>query len=57
MCEGYAAIQRGRGLPVEGVGTGLMTHSTGSVTTQATRVRFPAEANLLFGPPGCSLIG
>jgi hypothetical protein len=33
MVEGYAAIQRGGGLPVVGGGGSLMTHSAGSVTT------------------------
>jgi hypothetical protein len=32
MGEGYAAIQRGGGLPVEGVGGCLMTHNAGSVS-------------------------
>ncbi len=32
MGEGYAAIQRGGGLPVVGGGGSLMTHSAGSVT-------------------------
>jgi len=34
MGEGYAAIQKGGGLPVVGVGGNLMTHSAGYVTTQ-----------------------
>ncbi len=32
MGEGYAAIQRGGGLPVVGGGGSLMTHSAGSAT-------------------------
>ncbi len=36
MGEDYAAIQRGRGLPVVGGGGCLMTHGAGSVTTQRT---------------------
>ncbi len=39
MGEDYAAIQRGRGLPVFGGGGGggsLMTYGAGSVTTQRT---------------------
>jgi hypothetical protein len=40
MCEGYAAIHRGRGLPVVGAGGGsLMTHSAGSVTTQSIALK------------------
>jgi hypothetical protein len=34
MCEGYAAIHRGGGLPVLGGGGILMTHCACSVTTQ-----------------------
>jgi hypothetical protein len=34
--EGYAAIQKGGGLPVWGGGGSLMTHSAGSVTNQST---------------------
>ncbi len=35
MNEGYAAIQSGGGLPVEGGWVTLMTHGAGSVTTQS----------------------
>ncbi len=35
MGEGYAAIQRGGGLPEVGGGGSPMTHSAGSVTTQS----------------------
>ncbi len=34
MGKGYAAMQRGGGLPAVGGGGSLMTHSAGSVTTQ-----------------------
>jgi hypothetical protein len=34
MGEGYGALQRGGGLPVEGGGGSLMTHCVVSVTTQ-----------------------
>ncbi len=40
MGEGYAAIHRGRGLPVVGGGGSLMTHSVGSVTTQSTALEY-----------------
>jgi hypothetical protein len=39
MGEGYAAIHRGGGLPVVGVGGSLMTHSAGSVTTQSIALK------------------
>jgi hypothetical protein len=40
MGEGYAAIQRGGGLPVVGDGDRRMTHSAGSVTTQGIAFKF-----------------
>ncbi len=40
MGDGYAAIQRGGGLPVVGGGGSLMTHSAGSVTTQCIAVKY-----------------
>ncbi len=39
MGEGYAAINRGGGLPVVGGGGSLMTHSSGSVTTQSIALK------------------
>jgi hypothetical protein len=39
MDKGYAAIQRGGGLPVVGGGGSLMTHSAGSVTTLSIAVK------------------
>ncbi len=40
MGEGYAAIHRGGGLPVVGVGGSLMTHSAGPVTTQSIALKY-----------------
>jgi hypothetical protein len=40
MGEGYAAIQRGGGLPVVVGGGSLMTHSPGSVTTQMKALKY-----------------
>ncbi len=40
MGEGYAAIQRGGGLPVEGGGGSLMTHSAGWATTQRKTFKY-----------------
>jgi hypothetical protein len=40
MGEGYAATQIWGGLPVEGDGGSLMTHSAGSVTTQSIALKY-----------------
>jgi hypothetical protein len=39
MGEGYAAIHREEGLPVVEGGGSLMTHSTGSLTTQSIALK------------------
>jgi hypothetical protein len=40
MGEGYAAIQRGGGVPVVGGGGSLMTHCAGSVTTHRLAFKY-----------------
>ncbi len=40
MGEGYAAIHRGGGLPVVGVGGSLMNHGTGYVTSPSTALKY-----------------
>jgi hypothetical protein len=40
MGDGYAAIQRGGGLPVVGGGNSQMTHSAGSITTQSIALKY-----------------
>ncbi len=40
MGEGYAAIQKGWGLPVVGGGGSLMTHSADSVTIQRKAFKY-----------------
>jgi hypothetical protein len=40
MGEGYAAIQRGAGLPVVGGGGSLMTYSAGFVTIQRKAFKY-----------------
>jgi hypothetical protein len=47
MGEGYAAIQRGGGLPVVGGGGSLMTHSAGSVTTQRKALKYVMASEVL----------
>jgi hypothetical protein len=40
MGDGYAAVQRGGGLPVVGGEGSLMTHSAGSVATQRKAFKY-----------------
>jgi hypothetical protein len=48
MGDGYAAVQRGGGLPVVGGGGSVMTHTAGSVTTQSIAFKYVIYIKIYF---------